>query len=145
MTEGEALDQIEIRQLIARYNIMGDRGRVDEMVTVFAPGARLRAVDATATGHAEIGRLLGGNPTTPRHTVTRHHLGTQLIEVAGDSASARTYYMVHTNIGPDHHGVYIDRLARIDGRWLITDRDVRLDWQAPDSVYAPMPVHRRGA
>ena len=145
MTERESFAQIEIRDLLARYNIMGDRGRVQEMVTVFAPNAQLCVFDVTVTGHAAIGGLLRSNPTSPRHTVTRHHLGTQLIEVEGDSASARTYFVVYTNIGPDHHGVYIDRLARIDGRWLITDRDVRLDWQAPDSVYAPMPVHRRGA
>ena len=51
--------------------------------------------------------------------------------------------MVHTNIGPDHHGVYVDRLARVDGQWKIAEREVRLDWQSPDSVYAPLPVHQR--
>lgn len=143
MTPQDFRDQMEICHLLSRYNILGDRGRVAEMVDVFAPEASLEAIDKSATGHAGIAALLNSNPPSPRHTVTRHHLGTQLIEVDGDSASAWTYFMVHTNIGPDHHGVYVDRLTRIDGRWLITHRDVRLDWQSPESVYEPMPVYRR--
>lgn len=143
MSDRALFDRVEIGQLLARYNILGDRGRVAEMIHVFAPDARLRALEKEAIGHEAIAALLNGNPTSPRHTVTRHHLTTQLIEVEGDTANARSYFMVHTNIGPDHHGVYVDRLERRDGRWMIVDRDVRLDWQAPNSVYEPMPVHAR--
>ena len=143
MTTQDLLDQMEIRHLLSRYNILGDRGRVTEMIDVFAPDAHFQALEKSAIGHAEIMALLNANPTSPRHSVTRHHLGTQLIEVDGDQASARSYFMVHTDIGPDHHGVYVDRLARIDGQWRITHRDVRLDWQSPESVYEPMPVHQR--
>ena len=136
----ELSDRIEIADLLNRYNILGDRGRVAEMVDVFAPDAHFRAVGKSAIGHTEIAAVLNANPTSPRHTVTRHHLGTQIIDVEGDKASARTYFVVHTNIGADHHGVYIDLLERRDGRWKITDRDVRLDWQSPDSVYEPLPL-----
>ena len=143
MTVQELLDREEIRHLLSRYNILGDRGRVSEMIDVFAVDASFQALEKSAVGHAEITALLNANPTSPRHSVTRHHLGTQLIELEGDRAAARSYFMVHTNIGPDHHGVYVDRLARIEGRWRITHRDVRVDWQSPASVYEPMPVHPR--
>ncbi len=143
MTEQQLLDEVEIRHLLNRYNILGDRGRVSEMIDVFAVDAYFRALDQEATGHEAIAAILNANPTSSRHTVTRHHLTTQLVEVDGDTAIVRSYFMVHTNIGADHHGVYVDKLARIDGRWKITSRDVRLDWQAPNSVYEPMPVHLR--
>lgn len=146
MTSAAALlDEVAIRQLLARYNVLGDRGRVAEMVEVFAADGVLCALDRTAKGHDAIAAMLSANPTSPRHTLTRHHLTTQLIEVNGDSAEARSYFVVFTNIGADHHGVYIDKLQRIAGHWLIMRRDVRLDWQAPGSVYEPMPVHRRTA
>ena len=145
MTDRSLLDQIAIRNLTARYNILGDRGKVSEMIDVFAPDALFTALGKTAVGHDAIAELLHANPTSPRHLVTRHHLTTQLIQVDGDHAVARSYFTVFTNIGADHHGVYVDKLERSGGRWAIVERDVRLDWQASDSVYEPMPVHDRTA
>jgi uncharacterized protein (TIGR02246 family) len=141
----ELLDREAIRALIISYNALGDRGRVAEMAEVFTPDARLTAVGRTAIGRGEIAALLSANPLLPEHRVTRHHIGTQTIDLDGDEAVARSYFSVLTNIGLDHHGVYIDRLRRqANGAWLITEREVRLDWQAPNSVYAPLPVHSRG-
>ena len=140
----ELLDREAIRSLIVSYNALGDRGRVAEMVDVFAPDATLNAVGQTAVGRSEIAALLQANPLLPEHRVTRHHITTQMVEIDGDEAVARSYFAVLTNIGLDHHGVYIDRCRRQpDGSWLIAERDVRLDWQAPNSVYAPLPVHDR--
>src|SRR6202012_813979 len=69
----ELADRIAIADLINRYNILGDRGRVTEMVDLFTPDAHFYAVGKSATGHREIAALLNANPTSPRHTVTRHH------------------------------------------------------------------------
>ena len=140
----ELLDREAIRNLIISFNALGDRGRVAEMVQVFAPDATLKAVGETAVGRAAIATLLQANPLLPEHQVTRHHIGTQTVETNGDEAVARSYFSVLTNIGLDHHGVYIDHFQRQpNGAWLIIEREVRLDWQAPNSVYAPLPVHNR--
>ena len=143
MTLDDLLAREEIRQLISDYNVRGDRGRVAEMLDAFAPNARLRAAGKTALGHDEIAALLSANPTSPRHTMSRHYLSTQHIERDGETARARTYFCVLTNIGLDHHGLYVDQFARIDGRWLIADREVRLDFQSENSVFHPLPVHSR--
>jgi hypothetical protein len=144
LTVDELLNREAIRALIISYNAMGDRGRVSEMVEAFAPDARLNAVGQTAVGHTEIAALLAANPLLPEHRVTRHHITTQTVEIDGMEAVARSYFSVLTNIGLDHHGVYIDRLwLQPNGEWLITERAVRLDWQAANSVYAPLPVHHR--
>jgi len=140
----ELLDREAIRNLIISFNALGDRGRVAEMIQVFAPDATLKAVGQTAVGRADIATLLQANPLLPDHQVTRHHIGTQTVEISGDEAVARSYFSVLTNIGLDHHGVYIDHFRRQPGgAWLIVEREVRLDWQAANSVYAPLPVHDR--
>ena len=53
-----------------------------------------------------------------------------------DSARARTYFGVYTDLGPDHAGVYVDAFRKeADGRWRIAHRRVRLDWRRADSAY----------
>jgi hypothetical protein len=53
--------------------------------------------------------------------------------VSGDEATGRTYFLVVTNQGPSHQGIYIDRFRKVEGRWLIAEREVTVGWQAPAS------------
>lgn len=142
-TNDTAADRDAIRQLMIRYNIAGDRGQLDELAQVFAPDGVLRFAGEATQGRAAIAARLGGGDSNSVLIVTRHHLTTSLIKVDGDSAEGRTYFQTLTNIGPDHHGVYVDQFARIDGEWLIVHRDVRIDWQADNSVFAPLHVRGR--
>ena len=67
----------------------------------------------------------------------RHNLTTSSIELTGPgSAKARTYFIVYSQIGPDHSGYYADAFKKVGERWLIAHRGVRLDWIAPNSVMA---------
>jgi hypothetical protein len=127
-----------VRETLMRYNMAGDSGRFDELVATFAEDGvlenrawRLAGRDAIRKKLEEISRT-----SNPGLTVARHHLTTCLIDVlAADCAVSRTYFLVVTNIGPDHAGVYSDTLRLREGRWLFATRRVRLDWAAKDTLF----------
>lgn len=141
MTNEERNDREAIRVLMARYNINGDRGDIEGLAATFAQDGVLHFNNDSTTGRVAIAaRLSGGSKRNPALTVSRHHLGTSLVEIEGETATGRTYFHVQTDIGPDHHGVYVDRFRKVDGEWLIAHRQVRIDWQSPQSLNAPQWV-----
>jgi hypothetical protein len=83
-----------------------------------------------------------------RLTVVRHHLTTSKIDFTGPTeATGRSYFLVLTDIGIDHSGVYVDEYRRRDGRWWITKREVRIDFVAENAVFGRRPeeaVRRSG-
>ena len=135
----EALAREEIRDLVARYNHAGDRGRLDELVACFADDGVVELEEVPPLrGRAAIQRHLEGvverlAAATPRPTL-RHHVASLLIEcTAPDAARGHAYFSVFTEIGLDHWGRYDDRFARVEGRWRIAARRVRVDGAAADS------------
>ena len=141
MNSAELSDREAIRALMARYNINGDRGQTDALSETFAEDGTLEFSGAGSTGRQAIaGRLLPEAGITLPYRFVRHHLTTSLVELDADEAHARSYFLVYTDMGLDHHGVYIDWIVRIDGDWLFRHRKVRIDWQAPDSLFPPLHV-----
>jgi len=127
----------EIRQLMARYNLAGDTGRREEFAALFshdaqltAPGLDLRTRDGIMAG------LFSASPKAePAFKVYRHHLTTSKIEITSDTtAQARTYFLVITDIGLDHTGVYSDEFRKESQGWRIARRVVRLDHVSPQSL-----------
>lgn len=143
MTDDERNDREAIRTLMARYNIAGDQGRIGELAATFAEDGVLHFSGESAQGRAAIVARLTSGSRNPALTVSRHHLGTSLVEIDGAEATGRTYFQTLTDIGPDHHGVYVDRFRKIGGEWLIVHRQVRVDWQSPQSLGAPQWVRGR--
>jgi hypothetical protein len=142
MTDCE--DREAIRHLMAAYNINGDRARVAELADVFTEDGVIAFSGEETCGRAAIvARLSGGGTRNPALQVSRHHLTTSLIELDGDRATARSYFQVLTNRGLDHHGHYADRLVRTADGWRIARREVRIDYQASDTLYAPLHVRGR--
>lgn len=138
-------DRDNLRALIARYNIEGDRGNLAGLASVFAADGTLEFSGEGSTGPEAIVQRLGARPATARNpalTVVRHHLTTSQIELDGDEATGRTYFVVMTDIGPDHHGVYVDRFVRTEQGWRIAHRQVRIDWQLPASLFPPLAVRK---
>lgn len=133
-------DRDAIRDLLARYTYNGDRGRVDALAECFAEDGMLEFPGNAATGPVAIAAALSGGTGTrnPALTFVRHHITNPLIEVGGDSATARSYFTVHTDIGPDHSGTYSDRLVRTAQGWRFSHRLVRVDWQSPATLVRPM-------
>ena len=119
-----------IRELIARYNLAGDRGRVDELLSLFTPDAVLAIDGKEHAGHDAIRAVFTGGGAFPR--LMRHFTATVSIDVqARGAAAAECYFQVLTEAGLDHWGRYRDSFACVDGTWLFTHRSVRIDGATP--------------
>jgi len=139
MTLEELCAREAIRDLLARYNHAGDRGRLDELVRCFAedgvmelddvaPLAGRAAIEAHLRGVAE--RLAAGT----RRATLRHHVSSVRITITdAEHAEAWSYFSVFTEIGLDHWGRYADRLVRRGDMWLFALRRVRVDGAAAGS------------
>ena len=138
-------DRILIQDLLARYNMAGDSGRIEEVAETFAPDGILETPLWRAQGPADIIAALqsGGSVGERRPRFLRHNLTTSKVELLDRlSASGRTYFMVLTDIGLDHCGIYMDRFARIDGSWLIAHRQVWIDWKSEQSLFEKQRLGR---
>jgi ketosteroid isomerase-like protein len=145
MTIEELLAREAIRHTLAAYTIAGDLRSVDAFVEVFAEDAVFRSSVFDLVGRPAIERWFRDRAecAAPARFV-RHNLGTCLIQlVGGEEATARTYFNVFSDGGPDHGGVYIDRFRRVGDRWLIAARVISMDWTRADSVLVP-PAARVG-
>lgn len=141
MIERERQYREEIRELLVQYNINGDRAQFEQLVETFSKDGMLHYNGVGVNGRAAIlDRLKNGRRNNPTLNVMRHHLSTSLIEIKGNEATGRTYFYAMSNAGPDHHGVYVDKFRRIDRKWKISSRQVRIDWQSPQSLTEPQWV-----
>lgn len=144
MSLEELLAREEIRNLLAKYSTCGDRGEFPGLASVFAEDGVMESALVKAVGPDEIASKLGDLVARSREevgsramTFSRHNLTTSLIEFDSEStATGRTYFLVMSNIGIDHSGVYVDRYAKIGGEWKIKQRRIRIDYCAPDG-HAP--------
>tara|TARA_R110000782_G_scaffold255048_1_gene343628 strand:- start:26203 stop:26676 length:474 start_codon:yes stop_codon:yes gene_type:complete len=136
MPHAEHAERAAIAQLMARYTINGDRGDVKSLAACFAHDGVLEFPGARAEGPDDIIEALTGNPRDPALSLVRHHLTSSLVQLEGpSSATGRTYFQVFSNTGLDHAGVYVDRFVRLPGGWYFSHRQVRIDWQSPDSLF----------
>jgi hypothetical protein len=153
MSIEELLAREAIRHTIASYTIAGDRLKADELAAQFTDDGVLESEGVKGAdlfrheGQAAIRDWLLGwgtraaqQPATPRPTFVRHHLGTCKLDFSSATdARGCTYWVAHTDIGPDHSGYYLDTFRRVGARWLIAHRRVRLDWRAPNSLFSAGP------
>lgn len=156
MTLDELLAREGIRQTMASYTMAGDRLRADEFMAVFTEDAVLESdsvseADAFRYEGREAMRewILRWRQPQPTGsglaaTFVRHHLSTSHIEIIGpESARARTYWVAYTDIGQDHCGYYLDTFRKVDDRWLIAHRKVRMDWRSPLSLFTTAVARSR--
>jgi ketosteroid isomerase-like protein len=141
----ELIAREQIRNVMATYNIAGDRGRKEEFASVFTEDAVLETPDLRFEGRDAIVEGLfsrvastDAGPRRDKASIVRHNLTTSLVRFTGSTtAEGRTYFVVVTDVGADHSGVYIDRFRKEGDRWLIAHREVRLDFVAEDAVFDP--------
>jgi uncharacterized protein (TIGR02246 family) len=126
-----------IRDLVARYNALGDAGRLDELAELFCPDAELVVERRPQRGRAAIRALFEAAAGEARAgggiRVLRHFTATHAIDLLDDAhARGRCYYLVLTEHGLDHWGRYDDRY-RLDGegRWRFERRAVTVDGLVP--------------
>jgi len=152
MTDEERCAREAIRHTINSYNIAGDSRNAALYTTLWAqdavleftgfppvPGFRCGGAKEIASRTAVWNPEPGKDPSLARTKFIRHNLTTSRIELTGpDTATARTYFIVMTEIGQDHCGTYDDELVRDGARWLFAHRRIALDWRSPDSLFPPL-------
>lgn len=128
-----------IRDTVARYNHAGDSGRFDDMVACFTEAGELTIVGSTEHfGRPALRDFFSGVGANaqPGFTHLRHCVTNLLIDVESpETATARSYFQVITDIGVDHWGRYRDRFVLADGGWRIAQRSVKTDGYAPNSFF----------
>lgn len=149
MTVEELLAREAIRDTLAKYNVSGDRLKVEDYVACFTEDGVIESQGVPGeqafryAGRTEIfawqdrwRRREPGDGAVHGATFARHHLSTCKIDLTGpDSARVRTYWVAWTDIGADHAGYYLDDFRKVGEEWLIAHRRVRLDWTSPDSLF----------
>ena len=135
----------QIRGLVAAYNALGDRGRFDAVMALFAEDAvmdvgdgrsyegldQIRTIftgtrDSILDGNGE-GDGAGDGPRFLQHHTTGLH-----ITLDGRAeATGHSYFTVMTDRGMDHWGRYQDAYRPVDGHWRFASRRVRIDGTTP--------------
>ncbi|BBX62585.1 hypothetical protein MSAS_17590 [Mycobacterium saskatchewanense] len=128
-----------IRDVINRYCIEADHGRIDRLLDLFTNDAEYNFNDRKYQGHngirdlfAESGRRLRVARMRVRAT---HWMSTSVIDLAdGGAASASSYVSVLANGVLDHWGRYDDEFVCTTGRWRIARRRFLLEGAVPDGI-----------
>jgi len=141
VTLDELLAREGIRATIARYTNAGDHADYEDLVPCYAEDGVFEFSDNRWEGRQAIGDALHAMARARGHgtagMLQRHHLGTCHITLeGGDRARATTYFLMVSEIGPDHAGRYLDRLVRRDGEWQFAHRHVVVEWINPESRVA---------
>ena len=134
----------QIRGLVAAYNALGDRGRFDAVMALFAEDAVMDVGDGRSyEGLDQIRTIFtgtrdsildrdgdsggGGGPRFLQHHTTGLH-----ITMGGRAeANGHSYFTVMTDRGVDHWGRYQDAYRPVDGHWSFASRRVRIDGTTP--------------
>ena len=134
-----ARDRAEIEDLMARYLFALDYNDLDSFIQMFTDDAEFEFARGRVAGKDNIlaavqgfKKRIGehykdedGNPA-----VLRHVLAHTAIRVEGDRAWTRAQWFEMANDGPGKSlkmgtfGIYEDQLAKVDGRWLFTERRI---------------------
>jgi ketosteroid isomerase-like protein len=136
-------DVTELNQLAYRYAAAVDACDVAAFQAVFAPDARLRSYHpgaaepfADLAGHAQLAAIPDAMRGLYRHTA--HMMTNHLVEIDGDHATG-TVLCTARHLEADATALsviirYVDRYARLDGRWTIADREIRFLWSERHAV-----------
>jgi uncharacterized protein (TIGR02246 family) len=128
-----------IRQLLSRYNFAIDLGDAEAWAACFTPDGSFECIgvpeDSPMGGRHEGSEALLAYAR--RHYATakghaRHWNWNLDIDIDGDQATMRCYLLA-LSVGRNRlpqmggAGIYRDKLRRVDGQWLFTERHVTVD------------------
>ncbi len=144
----DLIDRQALRDLMTRYYYCVDRYDFEGVKSIFTPDAFLDFNAGTwrDSGVDKISKMISGIYS---NRLTFHFMGTQRIDVQGDTANMDTYAMAH-HLKPagDHEldtvwGLrYVDQAVRTKDGWRVKHRTMIADWkrESPSDrlVHAPM-------
>jgi len=135
----DAVDRIEIQELLARYAWSLDTGDEDAFVNCFCGNGELIwdvfETEGRWRGAAALRRFIGYFRERPESAGRQHHVSNVIVEPMQGGARARSYVAVAMRSGNGPHvlnvmGHYEDELQREAGRWRFSRRYIR-DWSGP--------------
>jgi hypothetical protein len=135
--------RLAIGELIGRYTRAGDTGRAAEFGELFAEdgefeingGRRAKGQPAIAALMEEVKRAFATAPST--FFPARHHVTGLTVDFTDhDHAVGRSYFLLVGGWGPDHWGVYRDRLERREAGWRFARRHAVMEGALPQSPMA---------
>jgi hypothetical protein len=132
MSPAELAAREEIRDLAARYNALGDAGRLEALCELFAEDGALELDGRACEGRREIRALFESAAEEARGgsgiRLLRHFTATHVIDLVEEGrARGRLYYQVLTERGLDHWGRYFDEYRVEAGRWRFGRRRVTVE------------------
>lgn len=138
-----------IGETLARYSHLGDAGKIDDLVALFAPDGVLEVRDrGSYHGREGIRSFLAQTAEAFRGAslkFMRHYVSTVTIaDVSRSEGRAAAYFHVLTDRGLDHWGRYRDVLVPGEERWLFAHRLAIIDDEALDGwSFSLRPLERR--
>lgn len=123
-----AIEDVEaIHQLCARYNLAFDERRAEDWAACFTEDGFFERSNAGRSyqGREELVGLARDYPVDGRHITAEH-----VTEVDGERATHRCYLVYFDRkrgFAVDLFGVYEDRLVKVDGEWLFSERRLAVD------------------
>jgi hypothetical protein len=123
-------DRLEILQLFSRYNIALDAGDKETFVSLFSDDFFFDSPRHVMRTHDELRDFV--QEAMDNHGPTmRHLMYNQIIEGDGDTATMKcygiTYRVSAQTIVPAYSAIYLHRLAKVNGEWKLTGREVLVD------------------
>lgn len=141
LTLEQALDRIEIADVLTQYAVHMDAGNFDALAAIFAEEASYDItpdpgiVPVPVKGRSAVRKILSDRYAEVIQTAQRRHLITNIAidSLSPDEAQTRCFLTVITvpkSGGPAAlrgTGVYYDRLKKVGGDWKIAERRLELD------------------
>jgi hypothetical protein len=138
----EMSDQFEISRVLTRYGVAIDTRQWQQLHELFTPDARLdySSSGAPAGSLAEI--IAWMSSFLPQFHMNQHMTLNSHVEIEGDTARGRTYFLNPNSFLVDGEprlitvgGFYVDRFVRTPDGWRIAERVQETAWvQSEDSM-----------
>jgi SnoaL-like domain len=138
MSAADAEAQLGILSTMGRYIYAVDHGNTDKILELFTHDGVLHPHGLSeCRGRAAIAAFIEASRESrsvgPDVGRVRHHVSSVHIELDDrEHARAWSYFLALNATGPDHWGVYRDRLTRVDEQWLFQHRSVAIEGATPD-------------
>ena len=136
----EAADRLEIRELVDAYAHCADRRDAKRQMSLFTENTHfLVFMDARSEKPSmELNRREDLAPVFDelnKYEVTTHFMGQSTVVLDGDRATGETYCIAHHVSASEGKRTlfiaslrYYDVFAKVEGKWLIAERKLMVDW-----------------
>ena len=121
-------DELALQRLLAEYCHRIDRGDFTALAELFTVDGSFAWGDDVPTGRADLATWFEGRQ--PPHRRGKHVSVNPVVDIDGDRADVVSDYLfvrwIKGALTIETAGRYVDRCARVDGRWLIERRDAEM-------------------